>query len=277
MRILPVLAIGCTAAVLGVTAQAQTTFSQFFNNNNGSFTDNQSANYNWTTANAAGLAMQPNDVGAGNVFGGGSGYVPSPGEVTLARGALFVVPLVNDATQVPLATIKATTHLGTSNVLQNDPQPDWYVNGPMNSMAGITVDDITLINVRSSSGAASGVTTYIGLQLNGSSWVFASTGFNIVGGYAEYALSDLTSFNWYTGVYDGVNVNANITASATTTLTGDEVVTGYAYYGDTGLLAGNASRVRLDKFEVTAIPEPSTYAFIFGLGVIGLAIWRRRR
>jgi hypothetical protein len=30
------------------------------------------------------------------------------------------------------------------------------------------------------------------------------------------------------------------------------------------------------EFTVTAVPEPSTYALVFGLGVMGLVVWRRR-
>lgn len=35
-------------------------------------------------------------------------------------------------------------------------------------------------------------------------------------------------------------------------------------------------RLRLDNFAVTVIPEPGTYALIFGLAAAGLLIWRRR-
>jgi hypothetical protein len=34
----------------------------------------------------------------------------------------------------------------------------------------------------------------------------------------------------------------------------------------------------LDNFSVVAVPEPSTYALLAsGLGLVGLAVWRKRR
>ncbi len=33
----------------------------------------------------------------------------------------------------------------------------------------------------------------------------------------------------------------------------------------------------IDNFSLTAVPEPSTYALLFGLAVLGLAVYRRRR
>jgi hypothetical protein len=44
----------------------------------------------------------------------------------------------------------------------------------------------------------------------------------------------------------------------------------------TGLAIG-AGQMSFDNFSVTAIPEPSTYAALAGLGALGLALWRRQR
>lgn len=39
----------------------------------------------------------------------------------------------------------------------------------------------------------------------------------------------------------------------------------------------NAGQVSFDNFSVSAIPEPSTYAALAGLGALGLALWHKRR
>ena len=37
------------------------------------------------------------------------------------------------------------------------------------------------------------------------------------------------------------------------------------------------SAFTIDSVTVSAIPEPSTYAMLAGLGALGLAAWRRRQ
>lgn len=39
----------------------------------------------------------------------------------------------------------------------------------------------------------------------------------------------------------------------------------------------NGGALQIDNFTVSAIPEPSTYAALAGLGALGLACWRRRQ
>ena len=77
-----------------------------------------------------------------------------------------------------------------------------------------------------------------------------------------------------------------ITGTAATT-TADWFTTPTAGFGLRvyGALYGNGSSagptavsgdMTLDGFAVSAIPEPSTYAMVAGLGALGLAFWRRR-
>jgi hypothetical protein len=59
-----------------------------------------------------------------------------------------------------------------------------------------------------------------------------------------------------------------------TTLTSSAAISGYGWYADTGTTTGNNQRVRIDSFQINAIPEPGS-ALLGGLGL--LAVLRRRR
>ena len=80
-------------------------------------------------------------------------------------------------------------------------------------------------------------------------------------------------YNWtaVTSIYIAGAENWSMTSGSTFTL-GLEAVSGINAYG--------AGEVYFDNFSVTgiaAIPEPSTYAMLFGLAALGVAAYRRRR
>lgn len=75
-------------------------------------------------------------------------------------------------------------------------------------------------------------------------------------------------------------------AGSSFSLTGAQVGISAPYNNGFGLefyasasagLAINAGQLTFDNFAVSAIPEPSTYAALAGLGALGLAFWHRRR
>jgi hypothetical protein len=61
--------------------------------------------------------------------------------------------------------------------------------------------------------------------------------------------------------------------------TGPWTLNGNAGYFSGSWIAGGMGGANnlLLSVQATAIPEPSTYALLFGVGVLGLAAWRRRR
>ena len=81
-----------------------------------------------------------------------------------------------------------------------------------------------------------------------------------------------------------VNVSGNsytgtISDLAGTTIYGSTSYTDTAFTytsGDVGLYS-NSSNIRFDNYSVTAVPEPSTYAALFGLAALGFAGYRRRQ
>ncbi|MEX2382803.1 MAG: PEP-CTERM sorting domain-containing protein [Opitutales bacterium] len=79
----------------------------------------------------------------------------------------------------------------------------------------------------------------------------------------------LTNENW---IFPTPNPLALAPSEENQWSVGDE---GTAVFGDMGsLIDANGGN---DGFQMTAIPEPSTYALIFGFGVLGLVIVRRVR
>ncbi len=86
-------------------------------------------------------------------------------------------------------------------------------------------------------------------SLDGSSFTSVST-FNPVTGWSNASPSTEVSNGFNFGVF------------GTSTLTNGTIASGVVY---------------ADNFSVSAVPEPSTYAAIAGLGALGLAFWRKRR
>ena len=262
----------CAGFPAGLSAQSVTSFAQFFNNDNPSFTDSESALYNWSQTTANGVATAPIDISAGNTTA--SADVVN-GEAARGRGFMFILP---DAGLQPGASLMHTTHLGTSTVEQNNPQPDWFVDGPAFSLAGREVADIDSITVRLRHGSA-GFNGHIGLQVDGSSWLFASNPLTTTStsAWESFSITDLTTLTYVLDLFDGGTLDADPSDNATGSLTGTEIVTGFALYVDTDTAAGGDARIRMDEMIVTAVPEPATYAFLLGFGSLLFVAWRRRR
>ncbi len=271
MKTLTGLMLGLS--LLAATANAQSILSQYFNNNNPSFTDSQSSLYNWSVATANSIPTEPNNISAGNTKTAGTELT---GEEFRGRGFLFVLPGTTGTPEgTPGASLMYTTHLGTSTILQNNPQPDWFQDGPL-GIAGRLVNEIVQIQVRTL--PVNQVVGRIGLQLNGTDWVVSAASYLLSNAaWTEYTFADLASGSWYTGVFSGGVLDADVTDNPMISLSGSEVVTGYAMYFDTEGLAGSAARVRMDYMRVSVVPEPATYGALLGLLVLGVVAYRRRR
>ncbi len=278
MRSLRLIPIGL--AVVAPAAFGQTLFHQSFNNDNPSFTDSFATEYNWNVAAGASGEINPAYISpaSGNISAGNTD--PSPlleGEATRGRGFLFGT--VTDGS-TPGAYVKYTTHTGVSTDFQNQPQDDWYRIGPAMSLEGLMLGQITDLTVRSNvrtSAGVDGIEARFGLLVNGE-WYFSANAYNLVTAWAEYSLADPASQQWISGAFTpGSSLDINLDSPSLTTLGESDVVQGYAWAYWIGDLTGNDAWARLDRYAVTAIPEPSAYAALIGALALGLVLWRRRR
>ena len=116
------------------------------------------------------------------------------------------------------------------------------------SGSSATTGYFSYLNAGTMTGAFDGARGYAGVDLR----------------YGTY--SSGAGFNQTSQAFGWLDVVAN-TASATNTFT----IYGWAYEttANTAILAGAGAP--------SAVPEPSTYAIIAGLGAFGFAVWRRRR
>jgi hypothetical protein len=118
-----------------------------------------------------------------------------------------------------------------------------------------------------------GTDVLLKLDYNASTSAFTSA-FSFDAGATYYTFGSWTGTGHFGGPATG---NTSAWATAPTTGFGLEIYG--ALYGD-GVSTGPtflSGQAYADNLSVSAVPEPSTYAAIAGLGALGLAFWRRRQ
>jgi hypothetical protein len=161
-----------------------------------------------------------------------------------------------------------------------------------------------------------GLEIYTGFQIGGTGSVYYNSYYAIMVGSGGYITTewakydeglddlDITTNSVFTGATSDITLRLSWSASTSVLLAdysinGVNFITGQSFdlagaeagyatpYNNTfglelfGRSAGGAgaiaSGMTYDNFSASAVPEPSTYAAIAGLGAIGLALWRKRR
>ena len=113
----------------------------------------------------------------------------------------------------------------------------------------------------------------------GDDWYVSANTFTATG--QTQASPGTLTVNFATELWLGISVSSTTltaTPSGTAAALATGTVNGFGFYGDAGTAQGATQDLRMDDFavSVTAIPEPSSYAALVGLGALGLVAFRRR-
>lgn len=153
------------------------------------------------------------------------------------------------------------TASGTSGVLFEKGRTTDGTSGTYTFVSYVTAEsDFTNVLVRMSHDSATKAIT-LGYSFDGGATYAGSTYFNPNTAFSGSYSSDVHAGNWYATPTNGYSFRILARNSADATIAGDLM------YADSFSVTAGA----------TAIPEPSTYAALAGLGALGLAFWRRRR
>lgn len=243
------------AAVCVVPASA-TTFSAFYNNGTGQNGDHHASVYAWQAAiGTSALIDDSLATGDGYVTGVSQGTtnVEAGDAGSTSSGFLFSVPA---GSQQPGVLLLHTTDLTTSDVLQNPPagnpglgNVDWYRNFP-ESLAGLTVGDISGLSVFTSAPDTSILTMRFAVQVDGV-WYASDFSFQqaTANTYIQQTIDPGTG-NWRADVFSTGVLDDDLSDNALGPLPAVGMVQGYGLYADTGSLSGSNARVRIDAFQV---------------------------
>ena len=148
-------------------------------------------------------------------------------------------PIYSDFTNTPLST----------TITISGPDNGSSLVGSFNAPIPLGTPSALILSATQSTGLSSNFTVELA----------DSSGFTAVytGNWAQFTAAVPTSsilmFSNYSGAYNGTSTTFTLSTGG----------------------SGSALNVTLDN--LSAIPEPATYAALFGLGVLGLAAFRRRR
>lgn len=201
------------------------------------------------------------------VSGTGTLTQAGPGTLTLTGSHSFT-----GATTVEAGTLLFNTTFSTSAVTVNS-GADLGGSGTLGQLATVSTGG-TLLGGSSSLTFGNGLTlsngSILDLALGSSFGTLAVTGGNLTFGSGLIInLTDAGDFD--AGTYNLINASGSTISSTNVGLfTFGTTIAGYSY-----ALAWTGNILQLTA-NVSAVPEPSTYALFAGLGMLGFVAWRRR-
>ncbi|MCD8481502.1 MAG: PEP-CTERM sorting domain-containing protein [Verrucomicrobia bacterium] len=259
-----------SAAALFSPAHAQgqvIVYQQSFSNNTGS---NQTfASYGWFAARSRG-ASETNANGTSTVF---SNNIDAGGAASSAGGATVadINATAPHGTGLSAGFTFSTTDGGNATrfifSVPTAGMGDW-------ALEGADISKLTSFSWEQRNNSSSARVRAL-IQVDGQ-WYASATSFTNASNaiWSPSTLSVLDTTLWHelavqgNGSPSGMNTSTSI---ATSDLSGQVTALGLYAWSPSG------QTVRFDTFSVVAIPEPSTYAAIFGLLVLGVVAYRRRR
>jgi autotransporter-associated beta strand protein len=214
-------------------------------------------NINANATVASGLAK----TGAGTLtFTGASTYT---GGTTISAGTLFANNTSGSALGSDAVTVNSGATLGGSGSIDGSTT----FNSGAHLAPGSTVGTLTFTNGLTLTAGA-----ILDFQLGTTSDLLRVSGGTLSGPASGSVTLNLTDAG---GFAAGTYTLFNFTSAATSSFDATDFTLGTTPSGYTYDLAVVGSALELTA-TVSAIPEPSTYAAIFGACALGLAAWRRR-
>jgi hypothetical protein len=287
LLLIPALALGAVAAHGQVLVIYEEAFLRVGNPTSGDRLLNQSwdGGYqgNWRTYDAAGN-NEPNGNTGGvsrqRLISQGNGNDGTPGFLFMNWNALnFNASRAGDP---------AVSH----GIVFRDETPVFNTELPDYTAAHLQMQNLREFRIDMSRGtndAAVNASARAVIQI-GTDWFASEQGFNPTESgspniWQTFTLPDISTANWLTLSFDSDNNNAVTLGNTAMTLAahgvaGDAILVSVGIHASTTATAagGDATgQYRMDNIVVTAIPEPSTYAALFGLLAIGFVAYRRRR
>jgi autotransporter-associated beta strand protein len=220
------------------------------------------------TVNNAGYTLTLNGAGAKTL----SGVVSGTGGLTASGSGTATLSAANTYSGAVTVGSGATLNVGHANALGSG-TAGLALNGTMNLNANpsssrpVTMNAGSVINANNQSGSFGGLAVAGNSTIN---LVNDSTSATLNFGAATRTAGTLTINNWA----NTLTRDSIFLTSASASFLANTV---FAGSGQTSsALWGGSAPYELVPFGVVPVPEPQTYAAVFGLGALGFVIYRRR-